>query len=568
MLWKILPFERDSHELVKGMDVHPLIGQLLFNRGITDSRQAETFLYPSLRDIRNPFLMKGMEEGVNRFIQALLRGERIAIYGDYDVDGLTSVALLKGFLSELGLEAITYVPNRIEEGYGLNAEALKALSAQGVKLLITVDCGISDRELISLARSLGMDTIVIDHHEPPEILPPGIVINPLQKDCPFPFKGLAAVGVTFMFLMALRKTLRESGFFSSRSEPNLKRFLDLVALGTVADVVPVKEENRIFLKFGFIELRDTERPGLKALKEVAGVSNREITYEQVAFRLAPRLNAGGRIGLQDLALRLLLTEDEAEAMALAEKLEEANRQRQFLQEDIYREAYQKALAWVHEPAFVLHSDNWHPGVIGIVASKLAEDFYKPTILITFDGPEGVGSVRGIPEVHIKELLERCRHALSAFGGHKAAAGLRISRENLEAFREAFLQAVREALAGTVPVPCLVIDMELPLREVSPALIEGLDLLSPFGPGNPDPLFCSKESVAIEGLRRYEKDVSRFSVVGKGRRYEAVSFTVLPEPLPRYVQIAFMPRKEFCEGYFRLTLEVRALRGLDLSSNRC
>jgi len=562
MRWKILPFEEGSWELVKGMDVHPLLGQLLLNRGITDSRQAERFLYPSLRDIRNPFLIKDMERGVRRLVEAILKGEHIAIYGDYDVDGLTSAALFKDFLSEIGVEGSVYVPNRIEEGYGLNAEAIKALSSRGVDLLITVDCGVSDRELVALAHSLGMDTIVIDHHEPPQDLPPGIVIDPLRRDCPFPFKGLAAVGVAFMFLMALRKTLREGGFFSSRPEPNLRRYLDLVALGTVADVVPVREENRIFLKFGLTELRNTERPGLKALKEVAGISHQEMSYEHVAFRLAPRLNAGGRIGLEKLPLELLLTRDEGEAMVLAEELEEANRQRQSLQEHIYQEAYQRALAAAHEPALVLHADGWHPGVIGIVASKLAEDFYKPTVLITVEGPRAVGSARGIPEVHMKELLERCQHVLSAFGGHRAAAGLKLAREKLEEFREAFLRAVREALGEVTPVPSLLIDMELPLRELSPALVEGLELLSPFGPGNPDPLFCSKESVTIEGLRRFERDVTRFSVVGRGRRYEAVSFGALPDPPPRCAQIAFIPKKEFYEGYLRLTLEVRALREQD------
>lgn len=559
MEWKILPFDEGSRELVKGLDVHPIVGQLLLNRGISDRRQAERFLYPSLRDIRDPFLLKGMEEGVKRLVEAISRGERIAIYGDYDVDGLASVSLLKGFLAEIGVEALTYVPHRIEEGYGLNAEAVKLLASQGVELLITVDCGISDAELLSFARSLGMDTVVIDHHEPPDRLPLGVVINPLQRDCPFPFKGLAAVGLVFMFLMALRKVLREKGFFTSRPEPNLKRYLDLVALGTVADVVPVVEENRVFLKFGLAELETTRRPGLKALKERAGLSNKEITYEDVAFRLAPRLNAGGRIGLHELSLKLLLAEDEREAEALALGLEEANRERQSLQDKVFREAYEMALAMLHEPALVLHSDGWHPGVIGIVAAKLVEEFYKPAVLIALDDTQGLGSARGIPEVHMRELLESCHQFLSAFGGHKGAAGLRLPKENIEAFRQAFLRAVRDSLKDKVPSPSLLIDMELPIKEVSPLLVESLHLLSPFGPKNPDPLFCSEGSVTIDGLRRFDRDVTRFSVLGMGRRYEAVAFSPLPEPLPKEAVIAFVPKKEFYEGYFRLTLEVKALK---------
>ncbi len=558
MKWKIVPFEESSRELVRHLEVHPLLGQLLLNRGVGDSRGAERFLFPTLNDLTNPFTMKGVEEGVKRVMEAILNGEKITIYGDYDVDGLTSVALLKGFLSELGLSVEHYIPKRLEEGYGLNPEAIKFIASKGTKLLITVDCGISNRDEIALAQSLGMDTMVIDHHEPPEILPPGVIIDPLQRDCPFPFKGLAAVGVTFLFLMALRKTLRERGFFLHRPQPNLKRYLDLVALGTVADVVPVVEENRIFLKFGFEELKRTPRPGLRALKDLSGLGDADINYEHVAFRLAPRLNAGGRMQKEEIPLKLLLSEDEGEAQKLAQELEEANRQRQLAQERIYAEARQRAHRLQEKPAIVLASEQWHPGVIGIVASKIAEEFYRPTVLIALDGSEGRGSGRGIPEVHMKELLERCRALLVSFGGHKSAAGLKIKRECLKAFEESFLKAVEEALGGQTPMPYLLIDLALPLREITLHLVDSLELLAPFGPGNPNPVFCSNEPVNIGGLRRFEKDVTRFSVAGGGRRYEAVAFGPFPDPPPK-AMIAFVPKKEFCEGYLRLTLEIKGLK---------
>ncbi|RLA86388.1 MAG: single-stranded-DNA-specific exonuclease RecJ [Deltaproteobacteria bacterium] len=558
MKWKIIPFEESSRELVRHLEVHPLLGQLLLNRGVEDSREAKRFLFPTLNDLTNPFRMKGVEEGVRRVIKAVLKGEKITIYGDYDVDGMTSVALLKGFLSELGVSAEHYIPKRLEEGYGLNPEAIKFIASKGTKLLITVDCGISNRDEIALAQSLGMDTIVLDHHEPPEILPPGIIIDPLQRDCPFPFKGLAAVGVTFLFLMALRKMLREEGFFSHRSQPNLKRYLDLVALGTVADVVPVVEENRIFLKFGFEELQKTPRPGLRALKDLSGLGDADINYEHVAFRLAPRLNAGGRMQKEEVPLRLLLSEDEEEAQELAQELEEANRQRQLTQERIYAEARQRAHELRDKPAIVLASENWHPGVIGIVASKIAEEFYRPTILIALDGSEGRGSGRGIPEVHMKELLEHCRDLLVSFGGHKSAAGLKVKREHLEAFERSFLKAVEEAFGGKTPLPSLLIDLALSLKDITLPLVDSLELLAPFGPGNPNPVFCSNEPVNIESLRRFERDVTRFSVVGRGRRYEAVAFGPFPDPPPK-AMIAFVPKKEFCEGYLRLTLEIKGLK---------
>ncbi len=559
MRWFFLPYREEAKELVKHLDLHPLIGQLLFNRGITTPSEAEKFLYPTLGDLANPFLLKGMEEAVQRVAKAIINREPIMIYGDYDVDGLTATALLKAFLSKIGVEAAHYIPKRLEEGYGLNAEAVKAIASLGIKLLITVDCGISNREEIALAKRLGMDVVVIDHHEPPADLPQAVIIDPLQRGCPFPFKGLTAVGLSFMFLLALRRYLRERGFFKDKKEPNLKKFLDLVALGTIADVAPLLGENRILVKFGLKELEETNRPGIKALKELAGLKEGQLTYELIAFRLAPRLNAGGRMQKEEVPLKVLLTEDEGEAVKLAQELEEANRLRQLVQEEIYHEARLLALEQRDHLAIVIAKENWHPGVIGIVASKLAEEFYRPTVLIALEGEKGKGSARGIPEIHLRELLEGCRDFLLDFGGHKQAAGLTIKREFIDAFADALRESVKRTLGDDLPSPSLLVDASVSLRDLNPQLLGDLELLSPFGPANAEPTFATAELVSIDGIRRYEKDVVRFSVASRGRRFEAVTFSLDRVSLPSQARIAFTPRKELMEGYIRLTLEVKGIK---------
>ena len=556
--WKLLPRDEDALKLAERIGLPPVFGQLLANRGLRTEEEVERFLFPSLSHLTDPFLMKGMEEGVKRATRAILSGEKVVVYGDYDVDGITSSALLKLFLADCGLEASAYIPKRLQEGYGLNPEAVKEIGAQGTRLLVSVDCGVTDRQEVELARRLGMDVIILDHHEPPEELPPAIVIDPLQRNCPYPFKGLAGVGVTFAFVMALRKELRELGHWRRRPEPNLKRYLDLVALGTVADVVPVIGENRVLLKFGLEELSRTRRPGLVALKELSGLSEGPVDYGHVAFRLAPRINAGGRMEREDVPLKLLLTQDPEEAKRFAEELEEANRERQALQEQIYREAKEMAETLEGEWALVLCSEDWHPGVIGIVASKIAEEFWLPTVLIALDGREGKGSGRSIPELHLRDALKRCSEHLIAFGGHRAAAGLKVLREEVPLFREAFREAVKLSL-GERPIPTLYLDAELSLGQIDLRFTEFLELLPPYGPGNPRPLFCSAQDLILEGVRRLGNDTVRFSVREGSRSYEAISFGGFPEELPQRAKIAFHPRTEQWEGYKRIVFEVRDLQ---------
>jgi single-stranded-DNA-specific exonuclease len=461
----------------------------LINRGLVDCDRASSFLRPSLKDLHDPFLLKDMDKAVERTLEAVDRGEKIAVYGDYDVDGTTSTALLYLFFREIGVEARCYIPDRVAEGYGLNAEAVRKLAAEGVKLIITVDCGSSDHDEIALAGGLGIDVIVSDHHELPDV-PPGAlaVLNPKHKDCPFPFKGLAGVGVAFNFLMALRSRLRDTGRLSSK-EPNLKQYLDLVCIGTVADMVPLVGENRVLVRYGIAELEKTKRPGLAALKEVAGLRPGRLDADCIAYQIAPRINAAGRVGQATSALKLLVSQDPAEAMHLATLLNRENVSRQKLEGEIFIEALEMIGERAAGKGIVLHCEGWHPGVIGIVASRLVERFSKPVVMIALDGEVGKGSARGVRSFNILEGLKSSAGLLERFGGHKAAAGLTISRGNIESFKAGFLKYLDESVTEDDLTPEILLDSVVSLEEVDKRLLDEIDSLGPFGVSNREPLLC-------------------------------------------------------------------------------
>jgi single-stranded-DNA-specific exonuclease len=550
-------------ELSKQLDIPPIIAQLLIKRGITDAHEGERFLAPLLQHLHDPFLMKDMKKGADRIIQALQHKEKITIYGDYDVDGITACALLIDFLGSLGAHASYYIPHRLKEGYGLNANAVKNIAANGTHLLICVDCGISDREEILLAQQLGLDTIVVDHHElPPLHSPAYAVVDPLQPDCPFPFKGLAGVGVAFYLVIALRRRLRDAGFWQVNAEPNLPRYLDLVALGTIADIVPLIDVNRVLVKHGLKELDDSIRTGIVALKEVSGIGKEAISTGHVGFRLAPRLNAGGRIASAHLGVELLLTQDRAQAYRIATELDQANRERQVIEEKIYQEA--KGLierdGRLDCRSIVLSSDEWHPGVIGIVASRIAEEFWRPTILIAFDGDEGKGSARSIAGFHIYEGLKACEHHLVVFGGHKYAAGLTISRKKLSDFQDIFEETVRKKLADEDFMPTIFIDAEIGLEEITPELISCLSRFSPYGPANPNPIFATKKSLPINEIKILSKNTLKFTMRENHRAYEVIGFGkgYLAPQLTSKLKIAFHLQMHEWQGVQRLQLELKAL----------
>jgi single-stranded-DNA-specific exonuclease len=555
-----------KEELSRQLDIPLLISHLLIKRGITNPQEGEKFLSPLLLHLYDPFLMKDMDKGVARIIDALRKQEQILIYGDYDADGITACALLVDFLRAVGTRPRYYIPHRLKEGYGLNSEAVKKIASHGTRLLICVDCGISDQEEIQLARQFGIDTIVVDHHEVPPLPSPACaVLDPLQPNCLFPFKGLAGVGVAFHLVVALRSRLRQNAFWRDSAEPNLRRYLDLVAVGTIADVVPLVDVNRVLVAYGLKELGESRRPGLIALKEVSGIEKEDITTAHVAFRLAPRLNAGGRVAQGQVGVELLLTNGYEEARRIAEILDQANRERQSIEERIYREAKRTVEhdGFVNRKSLVLSSDRWHPGVIGIVASRLAEEFCRPTILIALEGDAGKGSVRSIVGFHAYEGLQECAKHLIGFGGHKYAAGLQISRDKIPAFRDVFEDAVSRKLKDTEFIPTIFIDAEVALGEITPELLSCLSLFPPYGPANPKPIFATRGRLPVHDIKILREDTLKFLMDEKDKMYEVIGFGMgqLASQLSSEARIAFHPRMNDWQGVKRLQLELRAV-GLD------
>ncbi len=482
-------------ELAGALGLHPLAARVLASRGHADPAEARLFLEAPLSGLPDPFSMKGMAAAVARLVAALERGEKIATYGDYDVDGVTSTVLLSSFLRAAGGDVVTYTPHRLVEGYGLNTGAVQKLAAQGVKLLVSLDCGITSVEEVRAASALGVETVVVDHHTVPVELPAAVaILNPHQPGCGYPSKELSAVGVTFTLLMALRRTLREAGRFTpARPEPNLRAMLDLVALGTVADVVPLTGANRILVRHGLAEIATTRRPGLRALKRVAGVAEGVVTAGQIGFRLGPRINAAGRLDDAGRGVRLLSTLDEAEASALADELDRENQSRQEIERRMLAEALDDAAAAVRRGAvgLVLGREGWHAGVVGIVAARVAERFHRPAVLVGFDGAEGKGSGRSIEGFHLYDALAACSGHLLRFGGHRHAAGVTIAATALEPFRAAFEAHAAAALSADDLLPRCRVDGWVAESDLTARAAEDLEKLGPYGAGHPEPVFAMR-----------------------------------------------------------------------------
>ena len=484
--------EAATARLARALSIHPLAARVLATRGLADPAAAVRFLSPRLEDLPDPFTMKGMEAAVGRIVRAVERGEPIACYGDYDVDGVTSTTLLSGFLQAVGAEVSTYVPHRLVEGYGLNAAAVQRLAGEGARLIVTLDCGITSVAEVAEAARLGVDVVVVDHHTVPVELPAAsAILNPHQAGCAYPSKHLAAVGVTFNLALALRRRLRERGRFgSSRPEPNLREALDLVALGTVADVVPLVEVNRLLVRFGLVELGKARRQGIRALLRVAGVATGEVTAAQVGFRLGPRINAAGRLDDAGRGVRLLSTSDPAAADALAEELDRENRARQVIERQMLEEALADAALLVAGGArgLVLSRPGWHPGVVGIVAARVVERFHRPAVLVGVAGGVGKGSGRSIERFHLHEALSACSGHLQRFGGHRHAAGVTIDPGAIAAFREAFELHAASVLRDEDLVPRTRIEGWVDGAMLDERAATDLERLAPFGAGNPEPVF--------------------------------------------------------------------------------
>lgn len=493
MNWSIHPAAPDTVRLLsEALCVHPITSQILINRGYKTPEAAKRFIEPDLSQLPDPFLFPDMERAVQRILAAIRAGEKIALYGDYDVDGITGVALLARFFRVVGSDPISFIPSRLDEGYGLHIPAIEKLKAQGVSLIITVDCGTRSIAEVAHAEKLGIDVIVTDHHEGADAKVDHILLNPKHPDVRLVDSEIAGCAVAFLLVMALRKRLREEGIFEN-GEPNLKEHLDLVALGTIADVVPLTGINRVFAKYGLEIARSSAKPGIRALIEACGLEGLPIKAGNVAFRLAPRLNAAGRLGDALPSLELLTTDDPDRALAIAGMLGTFNSDRQRLEE----KALQDAVEIIEQdglntrPALVVAGEDWHAGVIGIVASKLVERYLLPAIVISSDGAKGKGSARSVAGLNIVKALERCGHMLERYGGHAQAAGLQIKTSQIGAFREHFELCCAELACG-ITKPATFVDAAVTGSDISVQLVHEIERLEPFGFGNPEPLLCINE----------------------------------------------------------------------------
>ncbi len=545
-------------------DLHPLTARLLVQRGVFESQAAHDFLNPSLRQMIDPFTMKGMKRAVRELLLALDGGDRIVIHGDYDVDGVCSVSVLYTFLRALGANVGYYVPLRDQDGYGLNAQTVRRLAEEGCDLLVTTDCGVSNVEEITLARELGLRVVVVDHHSVPDVLPPAnAILNPLQPECDYPFKDLAAVGVAFNLVVGLRKELRSRGVFRHVPEPDVRDLLDLVALGTIADVVPLVGQNRLYVSHGLEILAQRKRAGVSALLERVSRPESGVNTQTVSFGLAPRLNAAGRLGDASICVELLTTRSYRKALELAKKLEALNSDRQELERGILESALPQAQAQVDElrKILVVAGVDWPRGVLGIVASRLMDRFHRPTIMVGIEDGEAKGSARSIEGVDILSILDEAAKLLSTYGGHTSAAGLSFVAENLELLRDSLNEAADRLLeAEALPQPSVRLDGEVELGSLDDRFVRDLKRLEPFGTGNREPIFLAPHSQA-----------SRVRVVGSNHlrarfrdgtgALDGIGFSLAEmEPLLNDpVAIAFSPRYSVFRGRGRLEMHIRDIR---------
>lgn len=557
-IWNIKPANTAiQNAFSQELKISKITAQLLSNRGIDSAKEAGEFIACSLSSCHDPFLMKGMDRAVERIKSAIMGKEKILVYGDYDVDGMTAVTVIYTALKNLGAVVETYIPNRLEEGYGLNVAAIKKAQRDGVSLIVTVDCGISSFTEIEHARAYNIDVIVTDHHEVVGNRLPlaHTIINPLQDGCGYPFKHLAGVGLAYK----LAKALYEGTPFLAED------FLDLVSLGTIADIVPLKGENRILAKHGLDEINRRTRVGLEALTEASGLNGKEVSSGHIGFILGPRINAMGRTGSPQKALELLLTKDKVEAMKLAKMLNAENRNRQKIEAGILEEALSKVereVNFKHHKVIVLGSENWHPGVIGIVASRIADRFYRPTILVSLSGKHGKGSGRSIDKFNLFDAILRCKDLLIGFGGHEGACGITIEKDKLNDFRDMINSVSYDDHPEEVFSPQINIDMDIPLNHLTESVIGEIERLAPFGEENPRPVFSSRNLMVKEGMRQIGKNGFKMWVTDNSTTCEAVNFGrgQMDAPKPGSgVNLAYTPSINEWQGLQSIQLELKDIQ---------
>ena len=478
-------------ELIEQYQLNPLLATILVNRHIESKDEMDKFMYPTRNDFHDPYLMPDMEKAVNRIIKAIKEKQPIMIYGDYDADGITSITVLKKFLLERDVPVDTYIPNRLDEGYGLNKKAIESIYNNGYRLIITVDCGISGMEEIEYGNSLGIETIITDHHEPAEVLPNAYaVIDAKRKDNKYPFNQLAGVGVVFKLIQALSQKL-------GLEEKEYLKYLDLVCIGTISDIVPLVDENRVIAKLGLKLVEVTKNIGLRTLIETVGF--KQIDSTSISFGIAPRINACGRMGFEQVALDLFLCENKDEAIKIADRLNKFNQERQATEKAIFEQVVKKIeMTEKQKTCIILGDEHWHHGIIGIVSSKVTDMYFKPSILVCFEGEEGKGSGRSIPGFDLHEALSNCREHIEKFGGHSMAIGITVKKSEFESFKSD-LEEYATNKNVTEIVPVMNIDKEITLKQINIPDVQSLQLLEPFGEANTMPIFLLK-NLKINSIR--------------------------------------------------------------------
>ena len=560
--WKIkTPDTSLVFRLTEEFKTSEIIGRVLANRDIESLESSRSFFDPKLSQLHDPFLMKNMNIAARMVTEKVKSGGRIFIFGDYDVDGTTGSSALFLFLNSLECDAKVYIPDRMKEGYGLSREGIDVAKDWGADLLISCDCGINATDEVAYANDQNLEVIITDHHMPDENLPEAkAILNPKQPDCSYPFKGLCGGGVVFKLIQAVSLLLE-------LDDDLVHQYIDLITLGTAADIVPLTDENRIIVKHGLKSLSKTKRPGLRALLEVSGLGEKELTVGRLLFWAAPRINAAGRLGDANRAVQLMTTENLPESLKLARELDEENRQRQDLQQSMVDEAIMKVNAEVDlekEKAIVLWDDNWHEGVIGIVASKIKETYHRPAVIISLSNGTGKGSARSVKGFDLYENLTECRELLDGYGGHPMAAGLTLDRENLEDFRTRFSNLAYETLADDDLVNSLDIEGEMDLNLIDSRFMDFLEKLAPFGPGNMTPKFITRHVIPVGNPRlvgngdhlkfRAKKGETSYDAIGfnMGNHYEKL---ITGKP----IDIAYVVEKNEWQGRTSIQLNIRDIK---------
>lgn len=547
-------------ELENSLNITKPFAKTLLNRGIESPSQAKKFLNPSIEQLYDPFLLKDMNKVVSRLEKAVKNKEKICIYGDYDVDGIGSISILIKYFESIDYTVDFYIPDRLEEGYGLNKEAIEKIVNNGTRLIITVDCGISSVEEVDLANDLGAEIIITDHHQCPEVLPNAYgIINPLQEGCNYPFNKLCGCGLAFKLIQALTP---ENIFKQS-----IYDYLDITAIATIADVVSIRDENRIIVKAGLDYMSESKNPGIQALLKVSGFLNKKLNTGNIAFGIAPRINAAGRIGSAKSGVELLTTRDTNNASQIAGLLNEENKERQQIESDILNQAIniiEKNPKYKDDKVLVVYDKAWHPGVIGIVASRIVDIYYKPTVILGIEDDIAKGSARSIPGFNLFESMNKCKDLFIKFGGHDQAAGLSINVDNLESFAKEMNIIAEAILTEEDFIPKIIYDDMLKTEDIDGQLIEELEQMEPFGIGNPSPKFAIKglKPIDIRGVGDQGKHL-KAKVESNGVNLDSIGFSLgqfkeLIEPTDK-IDLIFSPEFNIYNGNCNIQLNIKDIK---------